>query len=1039
MKESEHLRKIGTATMMTALCLIVFVAVGVRNPSAAEGIPVRGSPGAPNAKNAIEVGHDPHGLGSRILGSAAAGTKKLSFDSEYYQVRTFTLEDGMSVDQVIISGPPIPPEGVERATVQLPEPNLVMGVNLLSDVPAFNWSFGCSATSAAMIAGYYDRTSYPNMYTGPTDGGVMPLDNSSWPDVVINGETRHQCPLSATRQGLDGRTILGHVDDYWVSYGSTAPDPFIGNWPEHTYGDCTGDYMKTNQYNYGNSDGATGFWNYTNGSPWHGTYTDDGGYGLELFYESRGYTVIDRYNQYIRGQGSDPSLGFTYDQYKAEIDAGRPVMIHVTGHTMVGLGYDDATNLMYIHDTWDYNTHTMTWGGTYSGMQHRGVTIVQLAAAPNPPGPFGKSAPSDGAPSQPANPTLQWGNSSGAESYEYCIDTTDNGACDTSWVSVGTSTSAPLSGLSPSTSYYWQVRARNTAGTTVADGGSWWGFRTEECPDLIVSQLLPSSAPPFHVGQSVNWSLRTENIGLGPAGSTVTGMYLGTSCSDLSILMGSAPIGPLPPGAHQDYNVVYTFQSGDVGTWYLSAVADLQNDEPNECDENNNTTCAGPFQVLAQCHSLTRNYTGQGDPPTADPPQSDGCPIDQFVAGESITMTPHPAQNWSLDYWDGTDGPSSSHLTMPAGNHTVTAHYAQIPCVAAVRVGSGSVGSTQGIIIPVEALDAPSPGLGAVTVDVDYDQAVVQATACSADPGGQYDSALCNVSTPGKVSLTAVSTGGVPGDSHLADITFQAVGSDGDSSLLDAVIHTFSDPSGSPIPVCDEDGLLEISDVIPGDVNCDTLVNAIDAMFILQREVGLRPNDSTTCPPPADGLFLPACDVSEDGACNAIDALFVLQCEVGIPNALCPAAFAARSVQSQLAFSNAALSAGSTAAELGESVTVPIVLASEGGEIGAATLEVGYDPAVLKVTGCTADPEGAFDSALCNADTEGRIRLTAISAAGASGQPVLAEVTFQVVGQSGDDEELHFMVETLADPTGKPIKVLVEDVSNPVGSEPPMR
>ena len=56
-------------------------------------------------------------------------------------------------------------------------------------------------------------------------------------------------------------------------------------------------------------------------------------------------------------------------------------MIHVEGHTMVGFGYDDTTtDLMDIHDTWDYLDHTMTWGGSYYGMQHQAVTIVQLAA-----------------------------------------------------------------------------------------------------------------------------------------------------------------------------------------------------------------------------------------------------------------------------------------------------------------------------------------------------------------------------------------------------------------------------------------------------------------------------------------------------------------------------------------------------------------------------------------------------------------------------------------------------------------------------------
>ena len=72
-----------------------------------------------------------------------------------------------------------------------------------------------------MIAGYYDRTSYPNMYAGPTNGGVMPLDNSTWPDIVINGETRHQCPLSATRQGLTG----GLLEDMWMTTGSGMEAP----------------------------------------------------------------------------------------------------------------------------------------------------------------------------------------------------------------------------------------------------------------------------------------------------------------------------------------------------------------------------------------------------------------------------------------------------------------------------------------------------------------------------------------------------------------------------------------------------------------------------------------------------------------------------------------------------------------------------------------------------------------------------------------------------------------------------------------------
>ena len=39
-------------------------------------------------------------------------------------------------------------------------------------------------------------------------------------------------------------------------------------------------------------------------------------------------------------------------------------------------------------------------------------------------------------------------------------------------------TSASVGGLAPRKTYYWQVRARNGGGTTDANGGTWWSFRT---------------------------------------------------------------------------------------------------------------------------------------------------------------------------------------------------------------------------------------------------------------------------------------------------------------------------------------------------------------------------------------------------------------------------------------------------------------------------------------------------------------------------------------------------------------------------------
>jgi hypothetical protein len=302
---------------------------------------------------------------------------------KYHTVNTVTLSDGKILEELVIHGPPAPPTGfeAERQAVSLPEPDSVAGAKSLT-VPAFNWVFGCSAVSGAMIAGYYDRSGFPNMYTGPTNGGVMPLDNSSWGTWSDAETTYPNCPLIASKNGVDGRTTNGSIDDYWVKYTSEEQDPYItGGWTQHTWGDAIGDYMMTSQSAFDNSDGSTTFWNYNNSSQtltcdvMSNSSLNDGTLGRKHFYEARGYTVTDCYNQ-----KTDNTItgGFSFDQFKAEIDAGNPVMLNLKGHTIVGVGYDDSTKKVYLHDTWDYNNHTMTWGGSYSKLGLLSVSIVHI-------------------------------------------------------------------------------------------------------------------------------------------------------------------------------------------------------------------------------------------------------------------------------------------------------------------------------------------------------------------------------------------------------------------------------------------------------------------------------------------------------------------------------------------------------------------------------------------------------------------------------------------------------------------------------------
>jgi hypothetical protein len=208
---------------------------------------------------------------------------------------------------------------------------------LLTEVPDYEWDAGCFGTATGNLMGYWDRHGFPDFYTGPTGGGLAPLTST--------GVNQGICSLWASRAGLDGRpeNQPGHMDDYWVFYESTAPDPYVAaGRPEHTP-DSIGDFFGLNQNKWtnlndecaGNIDGFSFvFWdktgdkrlNYVPASQ-KGIPVPDIPAGLRAWTKYRGYDA-DSFSQLA---DFNPTVsaghGFGFADLKAEIDAGYPVLL----------------------------------------------------------------------------------------------------------------------------------------------------------------------------------------------------------------------------------------------------------------------------------------------------------------------------------------------------------------------------------------------------------------------------------------------------------------------------------------------------------------------------------------------------------------------------------------------------------------------------------------------------------------------------------------------------------------------------------------
>ena len=288
-----------------------------------------------------------------------------------------------------------PPDDDLTITITSSDGTLQPGDVLLANtMPEAEYMYGCTPTAVGMILGYYDLYGYRGAdYTALIDGDVdlksRGTDGNAYDmdafDTVLGRAiaTEDYVYRFFSRGDLD--IITGNkAGTYWTTSAEEELEySFVngGEGPElrTDVWNCIADYLGTGQLWRGNDNLATSVSqsatledilnynmniNYIAGDlqrlvDWRYTSMQ---YGLYLYVESKGYSLDPEITRTctVDVNGGD----FTFEDYKAEIDAGRPVLISLVGHSIVGYGYNPETNEIIFDDCY-LADQRMVWGETY--------------------------------------------------------------------------------------------------------------------------------------------------------------------------------------------------------------------------------------------------------------------------------------------------------------------------------------------------------------------------------------------------------------------------------------------------------------------------------------------------------------------------------------------------------------------------------------------------------------------------------------------------------------------------------------------------
>ena len=197
------------------------------------------------------------------------------------------------------------------------------------------------------------------------------------------------------------------------------------------------------------------------------------------------------------------------------------------------------------------------------------------------------------------------------------------------------------------------------------------------------------------------------------------------------------------------------------------------------------------------------------------------------------------------------------------------------PSSTTVSVSSANTSVGETATAWLRVLNVSPPGLGAWIVNIQYDPAVLSVAGCAPEHGS-----VCNPAfQPNKVRLVGATAIGLPGDVTLAFVGFTCLRA-GTSGLIIEVEQLADAVVGDPQLIAADtlNGSVSCKIGLLGDANCSGIINAVDALVVLQFLAGLLV--SLPCAHNAD--------VDLTGGINPIDALIILQFDGGLIDTLPP-------------------------------------------------------------------------------------------------------------------------------------------------------